>query len=88
MGGKKKYKKYNYACPCCGSKISSQYRPPRSYYICKCCNWEDCPVQFDDPDCVGPANGVSLNQAKKNFAESGEGVPSWYTSGPEQKKEL
>jgi hypothetical protein len=70
-------KKYNYTCPCCGSKISSQYVPSRSWHICKTCYWEDCPVQFKDPDYVGPANSVSLNQARKNFAEFGVGVLSW-----------
>lgn len=70
-------KKYNYSCPCCGSKISSQYVPPRSYHICKRCKWEDCPVQVKDPGYIGPANDVSLNQARKNFAEFGVGVLSW-----------
>lgn len=69
--------RYNYTCPCCRSKISSNVVPRRSYHICKVCGWEDCPVQFDDPDYVGPANSISLNQAKKNFAEYGVGILSW-----------
>jgi hypothetical protein len=70
-------KKYNYSCPCCGYKISSQNVPPRSWHICNRCQWEDCPVQFKDPDYVGPANSISLNQGRNNFAEFGVGVLSW-----------
>lgn len=70
-------KRYNYSCPCCHSKISSNRVPRRSYHICKVCGWEDCPVQFNDHNYEGPANGVSLNQAKMNFAEFGVGVLSW-----------
>ncbi len=71
MGGKKRYKKYEYSCPCCGSKMSSQYVPPRSHNICERCHWEDCPVQFKDHDFEGGANGNSLNKAKNIFAKFG-----------------
>jgi hypothetical protein len=70
-------KKYHYSCPCCGSGISTRGVPARSWHICQRCGWEDCPAQFNDYDYVGPANGISLNQAKKNFAEFGVGVLSW-----------
>ncbi len=70
-------KKHNYSSPCCGSKISSQNVPPRSYHICQHRGWEDCPVQFKDHNYEGPANSVSLNQAKKNLAKFGVGVLSW-----------
>jgi len=80
-------KKYNYSCPCCDSKISSQYVPPRSYHICQRCGWEDCPVQFKDHDYEGPANSVSLNQAKRNLVEFGVGVLSWRNNVEKPKKQ-
>ena len=35
--------------------------------ICDVCRWEDDPVQFDDRDFEGGANGPSLNQAREFF---------------------
>jgi hypothetical protein len=34
-------------------------------------------VQFNDPDYVGGANKVSLNQARKNFLEFGASELEW-----------
>lgn len=65
-----------YACPCCGYRTLYKV-PPRCYAICPVCYWEDDPVQFDDPDYVGGANNVSLNQARKNFLEFGASERQW-----------
>jgi hypothetical protein len=55
-------------CPCCGY-LTLEEPPPGTYDICKVCFWEDDPVQFRDPDSAGGANAVSLNQARRNYAE-------------------
>jgi hypothetical protein len=56
-----------YPCPCCGFLTLEE--PERgNYEICPVCFWEDDPVQLKDPDYVGGANNVSLNQARQNFA--------------------
>ena len=41
--------------------------PPGTYEICAICGWEDDPVQFDDPDYRGGANGPSLNEWRNKF---------------------
>ena len=50
-----------HSCPCCG-----QYEFPEegSYEICPVCNWEDDPVQTEEPDYRGGANIMSLNEAR------------------------
>jgi hypothetical protein len=40
-----------------------------SYAICPVCYWEDDPVQNINPNFVGGANRVSLNQATENFVK-------------------
>ena len=52
-------------CPVCNTPNEG---PPRSYEICRCCGWEDDPVQFDDQSYEGAANAVSLDQARTAFA--------------------
>jgi hypothetical protein len=59
-----------YKCPCC-SFLTLSEDPPGTYEICPVCFWEDDGVQFNDADYAGGANHVSLNQAKRNFAEFG-----------------
>lgn len=62
------YDKYSkndlFPCPCCAARVFSELG---GYEICDFCGWEDDPVQFDDPDYVGGANGKSLNQAKLDW---------------------
>jgi hypothetical protein len=41
--------------------------PPGTYEICGVCGWEDDPVQFDDPDYAGGANGASLREWRARF---------------------
>jgi hypothetical protein len=48
-------------CPCCGSNTISK---AGEFEICAKCGWEDDDVQRDDPDFVGGANDMSLNQAR------------------------
>ncbi|MGD9816695.1 MAG: CPCC family cysteine-rich protein [Hyphomonadaceae bacterium] len=57
------------ACLCCGHPtISSR---SADYQICPECRWEDDPISYDQPDFVGGANGVSLNQARAKYRAHG-----------------
>ncbi|EIJ42382.1 hypothetical protein BegalDRAFT_1495 [Beggiatoa alba B18LD] len=60
----------NYACPCCGY-LTFDEKPCGSFEICPVCYWEDDNIQNDNPTRKGGANGVCLNEAKKNFAKFG-----------------
>ena len=40
-----------------------------SYEICDVCEWEDDPVQNEDPNYEGGANTLSLNQARKEWED-------------------
>lgn len=55
-----------FPCPCCGYLTMGE-EPPGTFEICPVCFWEDDNVQFEDPNYVGGANSVSLNQARENF---------------------
>lgn len=57
-----------YICPCCGCFTL----PKRGEYdVCPVCFWEDDPGQFAcEQSCEG-ANGVSLLEARKNYAAFG-----------------
>jgi hypothetical protein len=55
-----------YACPAC-RYLTLQEPPPGTYEICAICRWEDDPVQFDDPEYRGGANGPSLNEWRSHF---------------------
>jgi hypothetical protein len=63
-----------FPCPCCGHYTYDQ-AGPGTYAICRICDWEDDPVQLENPDCEGGANFRSLNQASKNF-RARERLPS------------
>jgi hypothetical protein len=59
-----------YPCPCC--EFLTLGEPlPGTYEICPVCYWEDDNVQADDPNYAGGANHISLEQAKRNFAQFG-----------------
>jgi hypothetical protein len=66
----KKQAEEGYRCPCC-SFWTLERKPPGTFEICCVCFWEDCPVQFKDPDYTGGANRPSLRQAKANFKAFG-----------------
>lgn len=59
-----------YQCVCCGY-YTLKSKPPGTYEICPVCFWEDDPYQFEEPDCDGGANYVSLNQARENYKTIG-----------------
>lgn len=52
----------SYLCPVCG-----QYTFERAGDddICDVCNWQEDPVQYEDPDEEECANLMSLNQARE-----------------------
>jgi histidinol phosphatase-like enzyme len=57
-------------CPCCGQyRFESAKRG--SYDICPVCFWEDAPYPYEEPDAICSCNGVSLNLARRNYAEFG-----------------
>ena len=54
----------SFPCPVCRTAVPGR---AREYEICPCCNWEDDPVQFDDPVANGGANGSSLDEARARW---------------------
>ena len=60
----------SHPCPCCGY-LTFDDEPCGSFELCPVCFWEDDNVQNDDPVYVGGANGISLNEARNNFASFG-----------------
>ncbi len=59
-----------YLCPCCGF-FTLKEEPPGTYRICPVCYWEDDFLQFEDPSRRGGANGISLEEARRNFRAFG-----------------
>lgn len=57
----------NYPCPCC-SYLTFDEKPCGTFEICPVCYWEDDNTQINNLDYDGGANGISLNEARKNFA--------------------
>ena len=55
-------------CPCCGLKTLDP--EDSAFEICPVCFWENDPSQVRYPDETG-ANDISLNEARKNYAEFG-----------------
>lgn len=59
-----------YRCPCCGNYTLDD--PPNgNYEICPVCYWEDAPLASKNMDEECACNGVSLNQARRNYAAFG-----------------
>lgn len=54
-------------CPCCG--LHAHIAKPGGHSICPICKWQDDNVQRADPDFMGGANKMSLNQARALFAQ-------------------
>ena len=52
----------SYACRCCGFWTLSK-QATGTFEICRVCDWEDDPIQNDDPSYEGGANTRSLRQA-------------------------
>lgn len=59
-----------FPCPCC-CFLTLGEQPPGTFEICPVCGWEDDRVQFDDESYQGGANGISLQQARRNYAKFG-----------------
>lgn len=57
-----------YVCKCCGC---ASLDSADEYDICPVCCWEKDRTQESDHEYKGGANGVSLNEARKNYAEFG-----------------
>ena len=57
-----------YVCKCCGCAALDS---ADEYDICPVCFWEKDKTQESDPDYAEGANSVSLNEARKNYAEFG-----------------
>lgn len=55
-------------CPCCGNRTLDP--EDSAFEICPVCFWENDPSQVRYPDETG-ANDISLNEARKNYAEFG-----------------
>ena len=56
-------------CACCGKEF------PKDFvigYICFHCGWQSDYVQDSMPDFEGGANDISLNEARKNYKETGK----------------
>lgn len=53
-------------CPVCGRY---EFEMEDDYDICNVCGWENEKYQITHPDKEGGANRMSLNQAKKAWAE-------------------
>ena len=58
-----------YKCKVCGMGDIKH-----SYDICPYCGWEDDDIQNEEPDYMGGANEMSLNQYKKFWAENKEDI--------------
>jgi hypothetical protein len=52
-------------CACCETKIFSI---ESEYGICPICGWEDDPIQNEQPERWGGANGISLNLAREIYS--------------------
>ncbi|MDO5520031.1 MAG: CPCC family cysteine-rich protein [bacterium] len=58
------YKRYQ--CTCCRN-YTLEKMPPGTSEICSICGWEDDQMQYDNPDYMGGANELSLNQARMKY---------------------
>lgn len=53
-------------CPVCGKNCAE-------YAVCHQCNWENDPIQRENPDFQGGANNMSLNEAREAY-KNGEKI--------------
>jgi len=59
-----------FACPCCRNHALTERG---GFEVCAFCNWEDDGQDDEDADEVrgGPNRGLSLTQARRNYAAHG-----------------
>ena len=62
-----------YKCPCC---VENTLSDEGGFELCDVCDWQDDPLQRDDPTDNMGANSLSLNEAKaaweqKEIAKTG-----------------
>jgi hypothetical protein len=62
------------SCPCCGFLTIKNIG---HYEICPVCFWEDDPIQYIDHNYAGGANKVSLQIARKNYANYGASMEEY-----------
>ena len=55
-------------CPVCGKY---EFEEKNDHDICPYCDWENDNYEYRYPDSSGGANGISLNQARKNYKVTG-----------------
>ncbi len=55
----------SFECPVCGAAVQGA---AGDYEICQVCNWEDDPVQRNDPSYANGANVLSLDAARQTWA--------------------
>jgi Cysteine-rich CPCC len=65
---------FSVPCPCCGHLTlhSKDY-----YELCPVCFWENDPHQLEDPLSNNGANGYSLLDGQRNFAQTGSSNPTF-----------
>lgn len=68
-----------FLCPCCGF-LTFDREPGGTFDLCPVCFWEDDPVQFEDHDCAGGANHISLREAQINFRAFGASEQQFLTN--------
>lgn len=73
----------HYPCPCCGNIM---FYEKHGYEICDICHWEDDLVQFLDWDFGSGANALSLNEHRKKFLVSKNGIKAKITNIPKELK--
>ena len=57
-----------YPCACCGS-LTRVEKDIGSENICPMCGWQDNYAETVDPDYTGGPNSLSLNEARRKFAQ-------------------
>ncbi len=53
-------------CPVCGQY---EFEDENDHDTCSVCGWENDVLQLEDPQYDGGANHISLNEARRNYAE-------------------
>jgi hypothetical protein len=76
-----------YRCWCCGQPVLRE-EPRGTYEICANCGWEDDPVQLQDPDYAGGANGLSIRQHRRQLFEDAAVKAYWRTGNQHGRPQI